>query len=73
MLSNKILKFQHLGYDALGRQLVYSSTKYALRGLMEGLQEELRIEKSNIIATTVFPGFIKTREDLVDYMDKSLK
>lgn len=62
-----------LAYDAMGRQLVYSSTKYALRGLMEGLQEELRIDKSNIVATTVFPGFINTRKDLVAYMDESMK
>lgn len=62
-----------LAYDALGRQLVYSSTKYALSGLMEGLQEELRVEKSNIVATTVSPGFTRTREDLVAFMDESLK
>lgn len=67
------LTLKCLGYDALGRQLVYSSTKYALRGLMEALQEELRIEKSNIVATTVFPGFINTREDLVYFLGNAVK
>lgn len=62
-----------LACDALGRQLLYSSTKYALNGLMEGLQEELRIEKSNIVATTVCPNFTRTREDVVAYMNESLK
>lgn len=40
---------------------------------MEALQEELRIEKSSIVTTTVFPGFTRTREDLVAYMDESMK
>lgn len=57
----------------MGRQAAYSSTKYGLRGLVESLQEELRMDKSNIVVTAVYPGFIKTRPHLLDYMERTLK
>lgn len=57
----------------MGRQAAYSSTKYGLRGLAESLQEELRMDKSKIVVTAIYPGFIRTRPHLINYMERSLR
>uniref|UniRef100_A0A2H8TEE9 17-beta-hydroxysteroid dehydrogenase 13 n=2 Tax=Melanaphis sacchari TaxID=742174 RepID=A0A2H8TEE9_9HEMI len=41
----------------------YTSTKYALRGMMESLSSELKLMNSNIVTTTVCPYFIANCPD----------
>lgn len=39
----------------------YSGSKYAVRGIMEGLREEIRADKSNRVKTTVaYPYMVNT-------------
>lgn len=51
------------GLVGFPEQSGYCITKFAVRGFTETLRAELAMEKSNIIALTVHPGFIGT--DLV--------
>ena len=48
------------GLYAVPTQSAYNASKFAVRGFTESLQEELRIEGSNIQCTCVFPSGIKT-------------
>lgn len=61
------------GIMALGRALTYSASKFAVRGFMEALREELRLDglTDQIHTTTVFPYFIVTRKDMIDHMSQT--
>lgn len=48
------------GLYAVPTQSAYNASKFAVRGFTESLQEELRIEGSNVECTCVFPSGIKT-------------
>ncbi len=48
------------GLYAVPTQSAYNASKFAVRGFTEALQEELRIEGSNVQCTCVFPSGIKT-------------
>lgn len=51
--------------------VVYSASKYAVTGFMSALTEHLRLEKMNdkIITTTIFPYYVRTRQDIVDHLN----
>lgn len=53
--------------EASGREITYSATKYAVRGLMDGLNELSKLDKLNINVTTVFPPLVSTRKEYMDY------
>lgn len=61
------------GISALGRAVTYSASKYAVRGFMEALREDLRLDglSEQIHTTTVFPYFIVTRKDMIDHIRKT--
>lgn len=61
------------GLNGLGRACTYSASKFAVRGFMEALREELRLDglTEQIQTTTVSPYFIVTRKDMVDVMKNS--
>lgn len=61
------------GISALGRAATYSASKYAVRGFMEALREELRLDglTEQIHTTTIFPYFILTRKDMIDHMQRT--
>lgn len=61
------------GIMALGRALTYSASKFAVRGFMEALREDLRIDglSEKIHTTTIYPYFIVTRKDMIDQMKKA--
>lgn len=48
----------------------YSSTKFGINGFMSALTEHLRLEgwRSRIKTTCVFPYYIKTRADVIDFL-----
>ncbi|XP_055696738.1 uncharacterized oxidoreductase YoxD-like [Phlebotomus papatasi] len=58
------------GLDAAGRAVAYSASKFGVRGFMDALREEIRLNGNSgeIFTTTVFPYFISTRKDLMDKM-----
>lgn len=61
------------GIAALGRAVTYSASKFAVRGFMEALREDLRLDglTDQIQTTTIFPYFIVTRKDMIDQMRKT--
>lgn len=52
--------------------VVYSATKYGVKGFMSALYDELCLNDHEkfINLTTVFPDFINTRKDLIDVLEK---
>lgn len=51
----------------------YVSSKFAVRGFMEALYDELCMDKHDkyINLTTVCPGFIDTRREIAETIDKT--
>lgn len=49
----------------------YSSTKFGVNGFMAALTEHLRLEnwKSKIKTSVFFPYYIKTRADVIDFLN----
>lgn len=54
------------GWNAYGGADGYCASKYAVRGMMDALAEQLRWEDSPIQLTTIYPNFINTRKEYVD-------
>lgn len=52
--------------------ITYSTTKASVECFMNCLREELHVygQENLVHLTTVFPGFIATRKELTDYLDK---
>ncbi|XP_058448211.1 uncharacterized oxidoreductase YoxD-like [Malaya genurostris] len=50
----------------------YTTTKYAMRGFMEELRDEIRLagQTKFVKITTIFPFFLNTRRELVDAISK---
>lgn len=48
----------------------YTATKFAINGFMSALTEHLRLEnwRSKIKTTCVFPYYVKTRQDVIDFL-----
>lgn len=55
-------------YHPLPGAILYSTTKFAVRGFNESLLQELRVDDFDDIVhvTTVYPTYVATRKDLVD-------
>ncbi|GAB0095666.1 estradiol 17-beta-dehydrogenase 11 [Sergentomyia squamirostris] len=55
-----------------GRLILYSTTKFAVRGFMASLNEEIRFNKlsKHIKTTCIYPQFIATRKELISSLDE---
>lgn len=55
------------------RAIAYSTTKCAVKGFMEALDQEIRVDRLPIKTTTVFPYFTNTRKEVIDYVHTILR
>lgn len=60
-----------MGYQSNGHSICDSSTKFGIRGLMDGLYELSRLDNLNINVTTVFPLLVNTRKSFIDQFIQS--
>ncbi|XP_058834782.1 uncharacterized oxidoreductase YoxD-like [Topomyia yanbarensis] len=60
------------GIVPFGRTVCYSATKFGVRGLMEGLNEEFFMNGygDDIFATCVYPCFVATRKEFLLYLQQ---
>ena len=58
--------------NPLPSSVVYTATKYGVKGFMNTLYDELCINDYDkfINLTTVYPDFMNTRKDLIDVLEK---
>lgn len=54
------------GYESNAHSICDSSTKFGIRGLMDGLYDLSRLNNLNINVTTVFPPLVNTRKSFID-------
>ncbi|KXJ81671.1 hypothetical protein RP20_CCG018281 [Aedes albopictus] len=60
------------GIVPFGRTVCYSATKFGVRGLMEGLNEEFYMNgySNDIHVTCIYPGFVATRKEFMEYLEQ---
>lgn len=58
-----------MGCEATCRAICYSSTKFGIRGLMDGLYDLVRLDNLNINVTTVFPPLVNTRKEFIEHFN----
>lgn len=58
--------------NPLPTAVIYTATKYGVKGFMDTLYDELCINDYDkfINLTTVYPDFMNTRKDLIDVLEK---
>lgn len=58
----------YTAFHTVPMSALYSSTKFAINGLMQALSQDLRVEghMHNVKLSTVFPYFANTRLDLME-------
>lgn len=59
-----------MGYESTCRAICYAATKFAIRGLMDGLYDLSRLDELNIKVTTVFPPLVNTRKEFIDLFNE---
>lgn len=55
-----------MAFESTGRAISYSTSKFGIRGLMDGLYDLFRMDNLNINVTTVFPALVNTRKEFID-------
>lgn len=62
-------------YAPVAGDVIYSATKYGLRGFMDALDEDIYLQGLNecIYSTTIFPHFISTNENIKDRVNTLLQ
>lgn len=55
------------------KQIAYCSTKFGVSGFMRALYDELCMDDDDeyVKTTTVYPSFINTRKEMMDFLDKT--
>lgn len=53
--------------------VTYTTTKYAVKGFMDGLNRDSRHENWGVRTLTIFPHMTNTRQEIVNYLRKKLK
>lgn len=55
-----------MAFESTGRAISYSTSKFGIRGLMDGLYDLFRMDNLNINVTTVYPALVNTRKEFID-------
>lgn len=55
-----------MAYESSGRAVCYVTTKFGIRGLMDGLYDLIQIDSMNLNVTTVVPALVNTRKEFID-------
>ncbi|XP_031626039.1 17-beta-hydroxysteroid dehydrogenase 13-like [Contarinia nasturtii] len=55
-----------MGQESTCRAITYSSTKFGIRGLMDGLYDLIRLDNLNLNVTTIFPTLTNTRKEFIE-------
>lgn len=55
-----------MAMESSGRAISYSTTKYGIRGLMDGLYDLIQMDDLKINVTTIFPALVNTRKEFID-------
>lgn len=56
-----------MAYESTCRAICYSSSKFGIRGLMDGLYDLARLDNLNINVTTVIPPLVNTRREFIQH------
>lgn len=60
-----------MAIDSSGNDICYASTKFGIRGLMNGLDEMIRIDCLPINVTTIYPPIVRATKDFIQqYMEQ---
>lgn len=55
-----------LSFESAARGICYAATKFAVRGLMDGLDELIKYDQLNLKVTTVFPPLVNTLKEFIE-------
>ena len=59
----------NIGIGPVARGILYAASKFGVKGFMDSLNSELLLDNFEIKTTTVFPFFIATNNDLMDFLN----
>lgn len=57
-----------IAFYPTSRAVAYTTTKFAVKGFMEALNQEIREERYGIKTSTIFPHFVNTRKEMIEYV-----
>lgn len=57
-----------IAFYPTSQAIAYTTTKFAVKGFMEALNQEIRDEGYAIKTSTIFPHFVNTRKEVVEYV-----
>lgn len=56
-----------MAFYPCGIAIAYTTTKYAVKGFMEALNQEIRDEGYGIKTLTVYPHLVNSRKEMIDH------
>lgn len=62
-----------IAFYPMSTAVTYTTSKFAVKGFMDAVNQESRHEKWGVKTLTVFPHLCSTRKEIVDYMKKKVK
>lgn len=65
--GNIVAMASALAYEPSGRCILYSASKYGIRGLMDSLFDMIHMDNLDINLTTVCPLLVNSRKDLLEH------
>lgn len=62
-----------IAFYPMSMAVTYTTSKYAVKGFMDALNQESRHENWGVKTLTIFPHLCSTRKEIVDYMKKIVR